>query len=90
MYFTYLFSRIPDIILENAKGLSNEQIATLNEELIKQAESTILKLCTDYGTINKESSGKCIVKCNYLTNNEITCKKKIMIQCKSIELLKEF
>jgi hypothetical protein len=47
---------------------------------------TILKLCTDYGTINKESSGKCI----YLTNNEITCKKKIMIQCKSIELLKEF
>ena len=39
MYFTYLFSRIPDIILENAKGLSNEQIATLNEELIKQAES---------------------------------------------------
>jgi hypothetical protein len=39
MYFTYLFSRIPDIILENAKGLSNEQIAILNEELIKQAES---------------------------------------------------
>jgi hypothetical protein len=36
----------------------------------------ILKLCTDYGTINKESSGKCIVKCNYLTNNEITCKKR--------------
>ena len=38
MYFTYLFSRIPHIILENAKGLSNEQIATLNEELIKQAQ----------------------------------------------------
>lgn len=30
--------KIPHIILENAKGLSNEQIATLNEELIKQAK----------------------------------------------------
>jgi len=37
---------------------------------------TILKLCTDYEKIYKESSRKCVVKCNYLTNNETTCTGK--------------
>ncbi|XP_063427062.1 eIF-2-alpha kinase GCN2-like [Mytilus trossulus] len=41
---------VPEISLENAKGLSNEQIAVLNTELIERATSMVGEMQTKYCT----------------------------------------
>ena len=53
LLYTYLlifFFRKPNISLENAKGLSNEQVSKLRSELESHAERLVGEVC--YGVLN--------------------------------------